>query len=300
MVGMGPISPNKRKNYVIAFFLGLAIPFGYIMIKNVLNNKIESQDDLERLTSSPVLGKILHNRYKTTNVIFEFPKSNIAESFRALRTNLDFYVRGGHKKVIMVTSCLEGEGKSFVSLNLAMSYAHLGRRTILVDFDLRKPRTYFKGQEEAQEGLSSYMINKANLEDIIIKSPHDRLDYIISGILPPNPAELIALEKTEALLIKLKDLYDIVVLDTTPLAQVTDAYLLMDHSEIKIIITRYNITLKKVFSLIMKDLEHKNVGNICVVLNDNRVFRDQYGYGYGYYDKGTKKKKGGKQVQKFG
>jgi capsular exopolysaccharide synthesis family protein len=295
MVGMRPISPNKPMNYMIAFLLGLALPFGYIMIKSVLNNKIETQDDIERLTDWPVLGKILHSRYKTENVMFEFPKSNIAESFRTLRTNLDFYVRGGHKKVIMVTSCLEGEGKSFVALNLAMSYAQLGRRTILLDFDMRKPNTYFKEhEEESQEGLSSYMINKANLEDIIIKSPNDKLDYIIAGILPPNPVELIALEKTEKLLTRLKDDYDIIVLDTTPLAQVTDAYLLIDHAELKIIIARYSYTLKNVLSLITKDLQNKNIGNVCIVLNDNRFYRDQYGYGYGYYSKGSRKK-GGKR-----
>ena len=232
--------------------------------------------------------------------MFEFPKSNIAESFRALRTNLDFYVRGGQKKVIMVTSCLENEGKSFIALNLAMSYAQLGRRTILVDFDLRKPKTYFKEEEESQEGLSSYMIDKVNLEDIIIKSPHDKLDYILSGILPPNPVELIALDKTEKLLTKLKIDYDIIVLDTTPLAQVTDAYLLIDHSDVKIIVARYGQTIKNVFSLIMKDLSQKNVSNICIVLNDNRVFRDQYGYGYGYYNKKRgffkKKSKNSKRV----
>jgi capsular exopolysaccharide synthesis family protein len=221
--------------------------------------------------------------------MFEFPKSNISESFRALRTNLDFYVRGGHKKVIMVTSCFEREGKTFVGLNLAMSYAQLGRRTILVDFDLRKPKVYFTEQEETKVGLSSYMINKANLEDIIIKSPHDKLDYILAGILPPNPVELIALDKTEILLTKLKEDYDIIVLDTTPLAQVTDAYLLIEHAELKIVIVRQNSTTKKVFSLIMKDLLQKKVGNICIVFNDNKNYRDQYGYGYGYNSKGSKK-----------
>jgi capsular exopolysaccharide synthesis family protein len=286
MLGSSPISPNKPRNYLIAFFLGLLLPYSYILIKSVLNNKIEAQDDIKRLTDVPVLGKILHNKYKTSNVMFEFPKSNIAESFRALRTNLDFYVRGGQKKVIVVTSCIEGEGKSFVSQNLAMSYAQLGRKTILVGFDMRKPKTYFEDQEEPQEGLSSYMINKIGLEDIIRKSPQEKLDYILSGILPPNPVELIALEKTEELLTKLKNDYDIIVLDTTPLAQVTDAFLLMNHAELKIIIARYNLTLKRVFSLIMKDLELKNVGNVCVVLNDNRYYSDQYGYGYGYYGKG--------------
>jgi capsular exopolysaccharide synthesis family protein len=285
MAGGAPVKPNKKLNFVFAFIFGLAIPFGYILLINELNNKIESQDDLERLTDRPVLGKILHNKYKTQNVMFEFPKSNIAESIRALRTNLNFYVRGGQKKVILVTSCFENEGKSFISLNLAMSYAQLGRRTILVDFDLRKPKSYFKEGEETTEGLSSYMIDKANLEDIIIKSPHEKLDYVLSGILPPNPTELLALDKTEKLLAKLKIDYDIIVMDTTPLAQVTDAYVLIDHSEVRIIITRHGQTLKKVFSLIMKDLKQKNVTDTCIVLNDNRRYQDQYGYGYGYYNK---------------
>jgi tyrosine-protein kinase Etk/Wzc len=287
----GLVSPRRNKNYLIAFLLGLTLPFGFLMIKSAINNKIESQDDIERLTDMPFLGKILHNKFKTTNVMFEFPKSNIAESFRALRTNLDFYVRGGQKKVIMVTSCLENEGKSFVALNLAMSYAQLGRSTILLDFDLRKPKTYFKDQEESKEGLSSYMIDQTKIEDIIIKSPHERLDYIPAGIIPPNPVELIALEKTEMLLAKLRSDYDIIVLDTTPLAQVTDAYLLINHSEMKIIIARQNVTLKNVFSLIIKDLHKKNVGNVCIVLNDNKAYYDQYGYGYGYYRKGKRFRK---------
>lgn len=299
MVGMKPISPNKSRNYLIAFFIGLVFPIGVVMIKGALNNKIESQDDIERLTDAPVLGKIMHNKFKTNNVMFEFHKSNIAESFRTLRTNLDFYVGGGHKKVIMVTSCLENEGKTFVAMNLAMSYAQLGRKTILVDFDLRKPKTFFKDQEESQEGLSSYMINKTTLDNIILKSPHEKLDYIPSGILPPNPVELIALEKTEGLITKLKDDYDIIVLDTTPLAQVTDAYLLIDHADLKIIISRYKLTLKRVLSLIIKDLKTKNVSNICIVLNDNRYYRDQYGYGYGYYSKGNGKEKAKKRKHRI-
>jgi len=282
MVGSGPLSPNKRKNYMIAFLLGLAVPYGYLWIRSVLNNKVETQDDIERLTDVPVLGKILHNKYKTNNVMFEFPKSNIAESYRALRTNLDFYVRGGQKKVIMVTSSMEAEGKSFIALNIAMSYAQLGRRTILLDFDMRKRKIFFNEQVEAKEGLSSYMINSANLRDIIIKSPHDNLDYIHSGVLPPNPTELMALENTEKLITQLKNDYDYIVMDTTPLAQVTDAYLLINHAEVKVMVARYNYTIKKVFSLVMKDLKQKNIDHVCIVLNDNRFNRDQYGYGYGY------------------
>jgi tyrosine-protein kinase Etk/Wzc len=291
MVGIGPISPRKKLNYLISLFLGMAVPFGYILLKSSLNNKIEIQDDIERIAKEPVLGKILHNHYKTNQVMLEFPKSNISESFRALRTNLDFYVRGGHKKVIMVTSCLEGEGKTFVALNLAMSYAQLGRKTIIVDFDLRKPETYFNEHEEEKEGLSSFMINKISLKDIILKSPNDKLDYILSGILPPNPVELMALDETEKLLTRLKQDYDIIVLDTTPLAQVTDGYLLMDHAELKILVTRQGYTPKKVFSLIIRDLQLKKISNVCIVLNNNKLYSDQYGYGYGYNNNKKSKRK---------
>jgi capsular exopolysaccharide synthesis family protein len=291
MVGFGPISPDKKLNYLIALFLGLAVPFGYLMIMSALNNKIETQDDIERLTDVPVLGKILHNKYKTSNVMFEFPKSNIAESYRALRTNLDFYVRGGQKKVIMVTSSMEGEGKSFIALNIAMSYAQLGRKTILLDFDMRKRKIIFDGSTEATEGLSSYLINHANLNDIIIKSPHENLDYIPAGVLPPNPTELMDLENTEKLILQLKNDYDYIVMDTTPLAQVTDAYLLINHAEVKVMVARYNYTIKKVFSLVMKDLKLKNIDHVCIVLNDNRINRDQYGYGYGYNNKSDQRKR---------
>lgn len=292
MIGNGPISPNKPMNYILAFFIGFALPLGFLMIKSSLNNKIQNQDDIERLTSVPLLGKIVHNSYKTINVMYEFPRSNIAESFRSLRTNLDFYIRGDFRKVIMLTSCLEGEGKSFSSLNLAMSYAQLGRKTILLDFDLRKQKTYFSERADLREGLSSYFIGKCDIKDIILNSHHEKLDYIPSGILPPNPSELISRDKTSKLISSLKEVYDIVILDTTPLAQVTDAYNLIDLSDIKVIVVRQNYTLKNVLTLILKDLNHKNIRNVCLVMNDNRYYQDQYGYGYGYYSKkGIFKKK---------
>jgi len=285
MVGIEPVFPKKEINYIVALFFGMALTFGYLIIKSSLNNLIEGQVDLEKLTKIPVLGKILHSRLKISNVMHEFPDSSIAESFRSLRTNLDFYVRGGQKNVIMVTSSLEGEGKTFVALNLAMSYAQLGRRTILVDFDLRKAGTYFTEEEELHEGLSSFLINEAKLEDIIMKSPHDKLDFIHSGILPPNPVEFIAQEKTAILFTRLKADYDIIVLDTSPLAQVTDAYLLIDHADLKIVVARQNRTIKKVFSFIMNDMQLKKINKVCIVLNDNKVYSDQYGYGYGYSNK---------------
>ncbi len=287
-VGSDPIAPNAKKNYIIAFVLGLAIPFGFLMLKSGLNNKIETQDNIERLTQIPVLGKILHNSKKTNNVVFEYPTSAIAEAYRALRTNLDFYlVKGDYKKTILVTSCIEGEGKSFNSLNIAMSYAQLGRKTILLDFDMRKPTTYFDNKHEALVGLSSYLNDRNSLEEITLHSPHEKLDYICSGPIPPNPAELLVLDKVASLIDRLKTQYDYIIMDTPPLAQVTDGFLLMEKADIKIIVARYNFSKKNVFSIIMKDLSQKKIGNVCIVLNDNRIERDQYGYGYGY----NKKKK---------
>lgn len=286
-VGNGPVAPNKKLNYFIGLFLGLAIPFGYLQLKSAFSQKIDNQEFIERITDIPILGKILHNHHKTKNVVFDYPNSSISESFRALRTNLEYYVRGGSKKVILVTSCIEGEGKSFNALNIAMSYAQFNRRTILLDFDLRKQNHYFKKDGEDLLGLSSYLINKAVLEDIIIKSPHEKLDYISSGPIPPNPVELIGLEKTEKLISQLKQDYDYIIIDTPPLAQVTDGYLLIDYADVKVIITRHNFSIKRVLAFILRDLRQKNIGNLCIVFNDNRYYKEQYGYGYGYKKKNS-------------
>jgi len=285
IVGNGPISPNKTKNYLIAFALGMGIPFGFLILRKTLNNKIETQENIERITSLPILGKVMHNHKKTNNVVFEFPKSPIAESYRVLRTNLDFSLKGGSRNVIMITSCITGEGKSFNALNLAMSYAQLGRKTILLDFDLRKPTSYFNKTGDNTLGLTSYLIKKADIKDIINHSPDEKLDYINSGPIPPNPAELLALADTRKLILSLKEHYDYIIIDTPPLAQVTDGFLLMDSVDMKVIVVRYNYSKKNVISMVLKDLQHKKIENVCILLNDNRIKSDQYGYGYGYNKK---------------
>ena len=285
LLGNGPVSPNKSKNFIMAFLLGIGLPFSYLIVRKALNNKIETQESIERITNLPVLGKIIHNHKKNNNVVFEYPKSAISESYRVLRTNLDFAMKGSTHKVIMLTSCLTGEGKSFNALNIAMSYAQLGRKTILVNFDLRKHSSYFDKQEDISFGLSTYLINKVDLKDIILKSVDNKLDYINSGPVPPNPAELLALDETKKLIMTLKENYDYVIIDTPPLAQVTDGFLLMETADLKAIVVRYNFSKKKVLSMVLKDLKHKKIDDICIVLNDNRVKNDQYGYGYGYSKK---------------
>jgi len=157
----------------------MGLPFSYLIVRKLLNSKVDSQESIEHITSVPVLGKIIHNQKRTKNVVFDYPKSPIAESYRVLRTNLDFTMSGGGShKVILVTSAISGEGKSFNALNTAMSYAQLGRKTLLIDFDLRKPTAFFDRKDDQSIGVSSFLMKKVNLEDIILKSPDDKLDYI--------------------------------------------------------------------------------------------------------------------------
>jgi capsular exopolysaccharide synthesis family protein len=177
-----------------------------------------------------------------------------------------------------------------------MSYAQLGRKTILVNCDLRKKMNYFGNDENSEEGLSTYLCGHSNLEDIIVKSPVDKLEYIPAGAIPPNPVELMAGDRTETLLNVLKSSYDIIVLDTTPLAQVTDAYLLVGHADLKLIVVRQDFTLKKILLSLIKDMHLKNINNTCLVLNNNKRYMEQYGYGTGY----DNKKRLIRSVTKFG
>ena len=278
----GIVSPNHRKNYLFALVLSLIFPFAFFYLKSMLNEKIEYQGKIDNLTDAIILGKIPHTRRKTNNVVFEYPRSTIAEAYRALRTNIEYRFKDIPQKVIFVSSSIEGEGKSFTSMNLAMSYAQLGRRTLLVDFDLRKPTGFFSEKEISPIGLSSYFINQIGLDKIIMHSPHAKLDYIPSGPIPPNPIEILASIDIPGFVDLLKEEYECIILDSTPLAQVSDAYLLLDYANIRIIVARYNFTLKKVFHMVMKDLKEKKIDNVCVVMNDNKIYRDQYGYGYGY------------------
>jgi capsular exopolysaccharide synthesis family protein len=291
MVGSHPVSPNKQLNYTIALLLGLVIPLGYLALKNTLNNKVDSQDTIESLTSAPVFGKIIHNRKKSPNGLYATPSSLVTESFRALRTNIEYQFRDIPSKVIMITSSIEGEGKSFTALNLAVSYAQLGCRTVLINFDLRKSSSYFNHEENNHKGIYSWYADGVGLDDIIQHSPCENLDYIQSGELAPDPAKLISLNNTESLMNQLKSRYNCIILDTSPFAQVSDAYLLMDYADVKIVVARYNYSIKKVFAFVMKDLKQKNIRNVGIVMNDNCVYSDQYGYGYGYNRQNVKRTK---------
>ncbi|NJO67977.1 MAG: polysaccharide biosynthesis tyrosine autokinase [Bacteroidetes bacterium] len=274
------VGPKKLINLVFALFIGLMLPFAGIMIKDLFNNKIVDKGDVEAITSKPIIGYIFHNYKKTNTVIADFPKSSISESFRTVRTNLQIMSRGISKQVILVTSSGSGEGKSFTSTNLASVFALLGKKTLLMGFDLRKPAIYQDLGLNNLIGISSYLSNRAVLEDIIQPTRIENLDFIPAGPVPPNPIELIGSNVTKNLIFKLKEIYDYIIIDTAPIGVVTDAYFLMNYADLNIYVTRQNYTIKEMLNNTLKSLESNKISNIAILMNDVYLKSRAYAYGY--------------------
>jgi capsular exopolysaccharide synthesis family protein len=262
-------SPKRIVLYGIAFLIGLIVPMGYILLRRVLTDRIFTKEEIKRYTSFPVIGMLPHNNKVVQNVILDNPKSPIYEAFQSLRSNLLYYMYGENNKVILVTSSLPDEGKSFTSLNLASSFASTHNKTVLVQFDLRKQTDVFNGlNTKALVGVSSYLINRATLDEIIIPTEIPNLDIIQPGQLPPNPIELLSTKKTGEMIAKLKLKYDYVIIDTPPYGLVTDSFLLMNYVDIKLYISRLGVITKKAFSTNMEELQSKNIDNVFLILND--------------------------------
>lgn len=279
-----PISPKKGMNYAIAFVIGLVIPIGVITLIHTLHNVIESKSDIEKLAPNvPFLGSVLNHDKESKTVVMDYPKSRFTESLRSIRTNLQYFIKNSDKQTILVTSSFSGEGKSFVSINLASVFALMGKKTVLIGFDLRKPRV-FEGLTDMHEiGLSTCLIGKTTLEEVIQKTKLSTLDVITSGPVPPNPVELIASDTTKEMLDQLRTLYDVIIIDTPPIGIVSDAFVLMENADVNIYIARQDITNKKLFASLVQELVSKKPKELCVVLNGVTLSGSSYGYSYGKY-----------------
>jgi tyrosine-protein kinase Etk/Wzc len=279
-VTAGIVSPKVMMNYAIAILLGLLIPISVIMIKDFFNNKVMTKEDIEHITNKPIIGYAFHNYKKSNTVISDFPKSSIAESFRTIRTNLQIMFRGISKQVILVTSSGSGEGKSFISTNLALVFALLGKKTVLIGFDLRRPAIYQDLGLNNLIGISSYLSNRAILEDIIQSTRVENLDFISAGPVPPNPIELMGSNVTKNLIFKLKEIYDYIIIDTAPIGVVTDAFFLMNYVDLNLYIVRQNHTNKEMLTNTLKSLENNKISNLAIVLNDVYLKSRAHAYGY--------------------
>lgn len=285
------IAPKKMLNYFIAIFLAILLPSALIIGIDFLNNKISQPDEIEALTAFPVIGKVFHSYRRSKIVVNDHPNSSITECFRAVRTNFQFFSEGGKKQVLLLTSSASGEGKTFCSMNLAAVFALNGHRTVLLEFDLRRPKIHQEFGSSNMIGISSYLIDKAIIEDIIMPTHIENLDLISAGPAAPNPAELISNERTAEFLDKLKEMYDYIIIDSAPAGILTETFLLMKHADLNIFIVRMNATVKDVFKQTMKSFENNRISNISILINDIDVKREGYRYGYdkNYYTDDHKK-----------
>ena len=276
------ISPRTSMNYLIALVLGLLIPALYLFLKDFFNVSVSDRKDVEKLTKFPIIGQVAQTSDKDPLVVVNNPKSPIAESFRSIRTNIEFLTQGKSKSTILVTGDMQSIGKTFNSINLASIYALYGKKTVLLGFDMRKPKLYQEFGVNNNIGLSSYFSNQETLDGIIQASNKiPTLDIITSGPIPPNPAELIASEKCDELFKELKERYDYIIIDTPPLGLVTDAFLLMRHTDVNLFIVRQGVTNKNIFGSIIKDLEDRGI-NVSIIINGIDTGKS-YGYSYGKY-----------------
>ena len=276
------ISPKIQQNYLFAAVIGLGLPLLLFVLLEVINNRVQSREDIEKISTIPFIGGIGHKKGDINLEVIKSPKSSIAESFRALRSNLNYFTGNKDKAVFMITSSISGEGKTFTSINLASVLALSGQKVLIVGADLRKPKLFMDFGLTNTIGLSTYLSGRDTFESVIQKTNHENLYLVSGGPVPPNPSELLLNKKMEEFLRMAKEKYDYIILDTPPIAIVTDAFALADFADHTLFLVRQNYTPK----ILLKNIEdfHRSgkLKNISIVLNDIYKSGPGYGYGYGY------------------
>ena len=294
--GNYPIDSESRSLYLSALLLGLGLPLAVVYLINLLDNKVRTQKDIGDATATPIIGEIAHNRSNEAVVVREGMRSPIAEMFRLVRTNLNFVALGKENIVVMVTSSMWGEGKTFFSINLAASLVLTGRRVVLLDLDLRNPNVANELVLINRVGVSEYLVSDdISIDDIIRPVEHVPGLFVgTSGAIPPNPSELVMSPKFAHLIQELKASFDYIIIDTPPVGQVADSFILAPLTDFSIYLVRYNYTKKAQLKIIANIFKNKMLKRPMIVLNDAKPDNGNnygYGYGYGYDQKNMKKRK---------
>lgn len=293
----GMVSPNKGSIYLIAFIIGLGLPLGVVFLIDYLNDKVRNRVDIQNMTDTPILGEVGHSVEGATGalVVNSNARSVVAEQFRIIRSNLNYMIPDVQKPVIMLTSTFSGEGKSFISTNIGGVMALSGKRTVILEFDIRKPKI-MKGLQitEKFKGISNYVIGKASMEEIVYPLPgRENMFVIPCGPIPPNPSELLLSPKIAEMFAWLKEHYDVVIIDTAPVGLVSDAFTLGKYADCVGYVVRHNYTNKKQLLLLDDYYHSKKLPRLSVVINDIQNTGGYgnyysyggyggYGYGYGY------------------
>ncbi|MBF4467287.1 polysaccharide biosynthesis tyrosine autokinase [Flavobacterium sp. LC2016-12] len=279
------VNPKGKIIYMVGIFFGLVIPFGFIYISDLFDTKIKSKLDLDRYTKIPFIGEIPIS-YATNHLIKSDSKTSFAEALRIVRTNLEFMLNKAEKgiaKTIFVTSTLALEGKTFIAANIASTLSLSGSRVLLIGLDIRNPKL---GEyiDVPNLGVTNYLsIPDSDIQNYIIKvDGYPNFFVLPSGIIPPNPAELLMDKKIDYLFEKLKKEYDYIIVDTAPVSLVTDTLLIAKHAEIFLYVIRANFLEKRLLSIPNNYFKEKKLPNMCIVLNDTN---GKQGYTYGYGEK---------------
>jgi capsular exopolysaccharide synthesis family protein len=288
--GAPKVGPNNQLNYLMAILFGTLIPLLFVFILLLLDNKINNPQDIEIKSTIPILGFIGKSDLISNLAVLKKPRSRVAESFRAIRTSLQFTFsnsKNGACKVIMCTSSIPREGKTFTSINTASVLSLSGKKTLLIGLDLRKPKIFDDFGINNNLGIVNYIIGQNDIDEITQFSGYENLDIITSGPIPPNPSELLINDKMDDLIKDLKTKYEYIIIDTPPIGLVSDAFNILKHVDTTLYIVRQSFTKKGMLAIINEKYKLGEVKNISFVLNffnqkAKYGYSYDYGYGYGY------------------
>jgi tyrosine-protein kinase Etk/Wzc len=277
------IKPKRKQNYLLALILGFFIPGFSIAVLYNFNNKIIDKEDIIKRTDVPVIGYISHNDSINEIPVNDNPGSVLAESFRSIRTSLRYLIKENDHPIISITSTISSEGKTFISINLAAIYAMLGKKVLLIGLDLRKPRIHRIFDISNSEGMSTFLSGNCDYDKVIKKTKIENLFYAVSGPVPPNPAELIEGSVMKSFIARIKNEFDLIIIDTPPVAIVSDALLLADYVDVNIFVVRQRYSSKNTLDLIEEFHKSERLKGIGIIINDISL-SGYYGYGlrYGY------------------
>ena len=280
----------KKKTTSTYLIIGFLIPMVLIILSELLNNKIRSPKDVTKLKSFRLIGTLRHAKNQNPTLVRASPRSSYAEMLRAIRTRLEFILRRKDKMTICVTSTESGDGKTFLSTNLAALYAMTGKKTVLIDLDLRKPNIHTKLGLENGDGMSNYLIGDCEFKDILVTNTPFGFDFVRAGTIPPNPGELVHSDKLVHLLQDLREKYDFIVMDTSPIGLVPDAYAIIEQSDICLFVIRCMQTNRSFCQQTLEQIAEvvENHEKVQIVLSDiptsgRHSYGSGYGYGYGGY-----------------
>jgi len=282
-----PVYPKRKMIRTFSIVIGLLVPLFLIFIRSLFETKIDSEEELKRLSTIPILGRVPLNKGDDRIIVKPGSRSAINEMFRLLRTNLNFINHGKDKQSILITSSISGEGKTFIALNLGITLALANKKVVLLGLDLRKPKLgAYLGTDDSDKGITNYLVGQNNLDDILqtySKAPN--LSYLVSGPAPPNPAELILSDKMQELLAELKERFDYILIDTPPVGLVSDALLLREYVDNLLVVVRHKYTRKVMVRNLQSMYEKDELKNASLIFNGVKQGRSYYGYGgysYGY------------------